>query len=236
MLRGAELGLLPGERTAADVHDERVVGEHVAPAGARGAQAQVVLLAVAQAERQVEDADRVDQRAADEQAEADAGRQVGIGRHGRRGERRAHRLRIARRRGHGLFSQKRGNEQISALFENGVIVPMRGSVAAQRSSASSQPRGDDRVRVEQHDVGARQLHAAVGRPGEAEVALVAQQRRPAERAPLEFGEVRGDRRDRATRRRSAPAARRDAGARARSRRSAHVVRRVVHRHHDVDET
>ena len=41
---------------------------------------------------------------------------------------------------HGLSSQKRGKEQISALFENGVIVPIVGSVAAQCSSASSQPR------------------------------------------------------------------------------------------------
>ena len=32
-----------------------------------------------------------------------------------------------------------GNEQISALFENGVIVAMRGSDAAQRSIRSSQP-------------------------------------------------------------------------------------------------
>ena len=34
--------------------------------------------------------------------------------------------------GGGLFSQNRGNEQISALFESGVIVPMCGSDAAQQ--------------------------------------------------------------------------------------------------------
>src|SRR5438128_9662546 len=42
-------------------------------------------------------------------------------------------------RGQALFSQNRGYEQISALFENGVIVPMVGSDSAQRLSASSQP-------------------------------------------------------------------------------------------------
>ncbi len=42
--------------------------------------------------------------------------------------------------GQGLLAQKRGSEQISALFENGVMVPMRGSDAAQRASLSSQPR------------------------------------------------------------------------------------------------
>src|SRR6185369_6644851 len=40
--------------------------------------------------------------------------------------------------GKGLFSQKRGNEAISALLENGVTVPMDGSLAAQRQSRSSQ--------------------------------------------------------------------------------------------------
>src|SRR5437773_10892952 len=42
--------------------------------------------------------------------------------------------------GHGLLTQKRGSEQVSALFENGVIVPIRGSEAAQRDNLSSQPR------------------------------------------------------------------------------------------------
>ena len=41
--------------------------------------------------------------------------------------------------GHGLSSQNRGNEQISALLVNGVIVPMQASVAAQCMIASSQP-------------------------------------------------------------------------------------------------
>src|SRR2546430_11568873 len=41
--------------------------------------------------------------------------------------------------GQELLTQKRGSEQISALFEKGVIVPMRGSDAAQRASLSSQP-------------------------------------------------------------------------------------------------
>src|SRR4029079_10197440 len=40
--------------------------------------------------------------------------------------------------GQGLSSQKLGNEQISALFVKGVIVPIRESVAAQCMIASSQ--------------------------------------------------------------------------------------------------
>ncbi len=58
MLRGTEFGLLLRERAPAGVHDERIVGEHVAPAGARRPQAEVVLLAVARAERRIEHADR----------------------------------------------------------------------------------------------------------------------------------------------------------------------------------
>src|SRR2546422_3477252 len=42
--------------------------------------------------------------------------------------------------GQGLFAQNRGSEQISALFENGVMVPMRTSDAAQPDNRSSQPR------------------------------------------------------------------------------------------------
>ncbi len=41
--------------------------------------------------------------------------------------------------GHALSSQKRGKEQISALFEKGVIVPNDAFDAAQRLIASSQP-------------------------------------------------------------------------------------------------
>ncbi len=136
--------------------------------------------------------------------------------------------------GHGLFSQKRGNEQISALFENGVMVPMRGSVAAQCMIASSQP-GVTIVSELSSTTSARDsCMPAVGGAGEAQVRLVAQQHDLRVRAPLEL--ARSTRRcaDPATRRRSAPAARPDASARARSRRSAHVVRRVVHRHDDVD--
>src|SRR4029078_4432867 len=45
----------------------------------------------------------------------------------------------SRSSGHALFAQKRGNEQISALFENGVTVAIAASEAAQRVSAESQP-------------------------------------------------------------------------------------------------
>ena len=92
----AELGLLSREGASAGMHDERVVGEHVAPARARGAQAQVVLLAVAQAERHVERPDRVEQRAPHEHAEAHAGGHVGIGGDGSGGDRGAHGLRDRR--------------------------------------------------------------------------------------------------------------------------------------------
>src|SRR5688572_26591706 len=60
------------EALAADVDDVGVVAEHVAPAVGGGAQAEVVLLAVAAAEgRGVEVADRVECRAPDDHAEAD---------------------------------------------------------------------------------------------------------------------------------------------------------------------
>src|SRR5450755_1129641 len=47
---------------------------------------------------------------------------------------------VSRSEGHLLFSQKRGSEQISALLENGVMVPIKASDCAQRASLSSQPR------------------------------------------------------------------------------------------------
>ena len=51
---------------------------NIPPSGPRGAKAEVVLLAIAQAERHVERADRVDQCAADKHAKPDAGRQIRI--------------------------------------------------------------------------------------------------------------------------------------------------------------
>ena len=159
----AELRLASGERAAARMHDERIVGQHVAPAGARRTQAEVVLLAVTRAEREVERADRVDRRAAHEHAEPDAGRQIGIRRHRGIRERAARTGFGSRSCGHGLFSQKRGNEQISALFENGVTVAIAASEAAQRASAVKPARCHDCVGVEQHDIGWRMHHPAVGR-------------------------------------------------------------------------
>src|SRR5258708_265631 len=125
-----EIDALIAERAAAQVQHERVLAEHVAVARRRRAQAEVVFLAVAQAERRVECADRVEQRAADVEAEPDSRRQLRIRRH----------CRALQRRDQGLLAQKRGSEQISALFENGVTVPIRASDAAQRDSLSSQPR------------------------------------------------------------------------------------------------
>ena len=64
---------------------------------------------------------------------------------------------------------------------------------------------DDRVRIEQHDVGARPLHAAVRRRREAEIALVAQEL-DARIARVARSHRKASRcRDRATRRRSAAA-------------------------------
>jgi hypothetical protein len=70
---------------------------------------------------------------------------------------------------HRLSSQNRGNEQISALLEKGVTVP-----------------------IEQHHVRPRQLHAAVGRAGEAEIARVAQQHQLRMGEPLELPKIGGD--------------------------------------------
>ena len=218
--------------------DEGIVAQHVAIARRGRAHAEVVLLAVAQPEHRIEVADRVEQRAPDVHAESDAGRQVGIGRH--RG------LRAApapcgsgsRAGGHALFSQKRGSEQISALFENGVIVPMVASDCAQRASASSQPARHDRVGIEQHDVGAgaRLAHAAIGGQREAEIALVREQHELRQARARELARNMPPTRGiGATRRRSAAV-----GSRPRYARSTLSTQRrrsscgVVHRHDDVD--
>ena len=66
------------ERAAARMQHERIVAKHVAKARRVRPQAEIVLLAIARAERCVERADRVDQRAPDVEAEADAGRHVRI--------------------------------------------------------------------------------------------------------------------------------------------------------------
>ena len=64
--------------------------------------------------------------------------------------------------------------------------------AAHRASARQPVAGDDRVGIEQHDVGARQQHSAVRGSGKAAVAPVAQQHDVRQRASRERGEVRGD--------------------------------------------
>jgi hypothetical protein len=60
-----EIGALVAERAAAQMQDERVLAQHVAITGGRGAHAQVVFLAIAQTEYRIEHSDCVDQRAAD---------------------------------------------------------------------------------------------------------------------------------------------------------------------------
>ncbi len=100
-------------------------------------------------------------------------------------------------------SRKRADLRVVGERRYGSDARLRRRAAGERVS---QPVGDDRVGVEQHDVGARQQsHAPVRGRREAAVAPVAQELDVRQRAPRERGEVRGDRRDRATRRRSAPA-------------------------------
>jgi hypothetical protein len=86
-IASAELRLASGERPASRMHDERIVGEHVTPAGTRGTKAEVVLLAIARTERHVERSERVDCRAPHEHAEPDAGWKIGIRRHRAVGQR-----------------------------------------------------------------------------------------------------------------------------------------------------
>ncbi len=215
----AELGLLAGERLPARVRDERVVGEHVAPSRARRAQAQVVLLAVAQPERHVEHADC--RRAARGGRTCRSRRpSAGPDRSGPR-PRRAPRapVRGRCRPATALFTQKRGNEQISALFENGVIVPCRGSVAAQCMIASSHPALTIVSELSSTTSARDSCMPRLAVPGEAEVALVAQQDHLRVRTPLEFAEVLRDPRIRRRVVDQDERARRDAGARARSRRT-----------------
>ena len=52
-IASAEIRLASGERPASRMHDERIVGEHVTPAGTRGTKAEVVLLAITRTERHV---------------------------------------------------------------------------------------------------------------------------------------------------------------------------------------
>ncbi|GAB1390537.1 hypothetical protein MASR1M6_27190 [Rubrivivax sp.] len=98
----------------------------VLPAAATGAQTEVVLLAVAGAEAGgVELAGLVQAVAADVHAEAHGGRDLE-----RLALQRAREERVQRGHvqpsGSSLAWQKRGKEQIVALFENGVTVPTRG--------------------------------------------------------------------------------------------------------------
>ena len=189
----AELCLLGFEGAAADVNDERVVAQHVAPSGARRPQAQIVFLAIASAERRIERADRIDQRATHVHAEADAGRQIGICRHRRTRERRARSL---GRFGVGcavVDTESRVRADLGVVRERRDRADRRVRCGAARKGIEPAG-GDDRVRVEQHDIRTRVLHAAVRRVGEAGIALVAKQMNVRKRPLLDFGEQPGDRR------------------------------------------
>ena len=91
----AERLLRAFERAAAGMQHERFVAQHVAKPRSVRTQAKIVLLAVTCAEGCVERANRVDQRAADVQAEADAGRKVRIVRDRRGRDGGAHSLGIS---------------------------------------------------------------------------------------------------------------------------------------------
>ena len=226
--------LLLLERAPARVQHQRVVGQHVAPPGRGGAHAQVVLLAVAGAERGVEAADRVEHRATHEEAEPDAGRQVGIARHRRAGER------AGERRGIGTCGPRVVHAEARVREDLGVVRPRRDRADRRVGRRAAQERlepavGHDRVAVEQHDVAAGQPHPAVGRPGESQVALVAHQLDVRMDRPRDLVEYARDARiGRCVVDQHEPIA----GFRVREHAldaAAHVVRRVVDRHDDVDD-
>ncbi len=227
-----ELGLLPDEGSAAGMHDERIVREHVAPSCARGAQAQVVLLAITRAEDRVEDAHRVEHRAAQEEAESDARRDVGVRRHSRRGNRRSVGVGIAPGPPRVVLAEARERADLRVVRERRDRADRR--VGGRAMQERIQPAaGDDRVGVEQDDVRARQLHPAIGRPGEAQVDLVAKQQHLRMAEPLEFREVRRDGR---IGRRVVDQHQAHVGPQMREHArhaGADIGRRVVHRHHHV---
>ena len=233
MLRGPSSAFLPDEGSPAGMHDERVVREHVAPSCARGAQAQVVLLAVTRAEDRVEDAHRVEHRAAQEEAESDARRDVGVRRHRRRGDRRSVGVGIAPGPPRVVLAEARERADLRVVRERRDRADRRVGRRAMQQGVEPAA-GDDRVGVEQDDVRARQLHPAIGRPGEAQVDLVAQQQhlrmRASRSSSAKYAAMAGsgDASSISTRRtsgRRCASTLVDAGA--------DIVRRVVHRHHDV---
>ena len=187
----AQLRLAAGERTLAQVHDEGVVAEHVAESGPHGAQAEIVLLAVTVAERGIEGADRVDQRAADVQAETDACGQIGIGRNRRLRERRAHGLGLRAVRPWVVLAESRKRADLRVVREWRCRADPRIGVHATRQRVEPAG-GDDGVRVEQHDVGAGQSHPAIRGGGEAPVLIVAQQDDVWQRSAGELRDVRAD--------------------------------------------
>ena len=216
------------------MHDECIVGENIPPSGPRGAKAEIVLLAIAQAERHVERADRVDQCAADKHAKSDAGRQIRIGGYCSAGKRGADGFRIVAEAPGIVGAEPRERADFGVVRERRYRSDARvaSCAAAQRLEP---PGGDDGVRVEQHDIGTRAGHAAVRCPRESEIALVDQQFDFRKRASAKLVEINADpgvdrrvvdQRDPAI----AMIVRKHALHAA-----SNVVRRVVDRHDDVDE-
>ena len=127
------------ERAPADMCDESVVAQHVAEARRCRPHAEIVFLAVALAVGiRIESPDPSQSAAGGRTCKNPRpseyrGRSAGAmpGRWQSRP--------MGGNSASGLFRQKTGNEHISALFENGVTVPMRGSLSAHRRILSSQP-------------------------------------------------------------------------------------------------
>jgi hypothetical protein len=186
-----KIGALVAERAAAQMQDECILAQHVAIAGSRRAHAKVVFLAVAQAKHRIEHPDRTDQRAADVKAEPDARRQIGIG--GDRGafERSHHRLRVTRRWPAIVFAKagQRADLRVVGKRRDRSDRRVRCSASCQRIQPAA---GHDRVRIEQHQVGActRGTHTAVGVKREAEIALVGEQLHLRQAARLDLREIR----------------------------------------------
>ena len=131
--------LLLRERAAAGVQDERVVGDDVAPA--RRARRACTGRSPRRSPRRTPGRSRRSRRAARGARTCRSPRRsAGRDRSAPRPRRtRARPARDRRRRATRCSRRSAGTSRISALFENGVIVPIDGSVAAQRRSASSQP-------------------------------------------------------------------------------------------------
>ncbi len=161
------------EAAVPGVVDERGIVGHVQPAAPEGAEAEVVLLAIAEAEALfVEETDVIEEGAADVETDADAGRQPRIAARRDAFDERAERKSVVPGGQEVLLEGARHGT------ERGVVRQRRDgadvAVRVRRVDQLLQPaRRDDRIAVEQDDVALRLAHATVRRPDEAAPLLVA---------------------------------------------------------------